>query len=359
MLQRLIFLTLLLWVCMSASGCFTVPMVEDYEGPPARPAYFEEYYGKAEGYGAFTIETVREERDFTVKKIVVQSAAGDITMDYYQQDLPSDDLVFVFPVLGGRKNMIAGYFADYFARKGYDTAVVHRDKDFKKPEMVDRLEEIFQNNVIRDRLAIDFFEEEFGKRHFGSFGISRGAINVAMSAGVDERLRYNVMALGGTSLVKLFANSDERRIKKYKETVKSDKNLLSDEAFTDYLEGYLRSTPDYLAQYMDGRNAYMILSLFDDTVPITYGRELRDQLGKPTTTFLLADHKTSILYTGFVPLFPPSRCFSIFPIDYIENEALYFFDTSFKRPRVNPKHLFFEMLQVPFYVTEGIIRAFF
>jgi len=41
-------------------------------------------------------------------------------------------------------------------------------------------------NVVRDRMAIDFFEQRLGKKEFGTLGISRGAINVAVTAGVDE-----------------------------------------------------------------------------------------------------------------------------------------------------------------------------
>lgn len=357
--HKVILQTLLPVYAVLFSGCFTVPMTGDYDGPDKRPDSIEKYYSKEGGYGDYVVTTLREDRYFSVKRIVIKSSAGEIVLDYYQRHEPSDDLVFVFPVLGGSKNMIAGYFADYIARNGFDTAIVHRDKDFKKPEMVGQLEEILRKNVVRDRLAIDFFEDNYGKKNFGSFGISRGAINVAMSAGADERLKYNVMALGGTGLARLFTDSTERRIRKYREQVKEERKFETDEAFAEYLQSFLKSTPDNLASFIDGRNVLMFLSLFDDTVPIKYGWDLREQLGKPRTSFLLADHRTSILYTQFVPLLPPNRCFGLFPFDYIETEAMYFFEKSFEKPKINTRHLLFELVQVPFYVADGLIRAFF
>src|SRR5690606_37543736 len=113
-----------------------------------------------------------------------------------------------------------------------------------------------------------------------------------------------------------------------------------------------------LAHYMDARRTLIFLSLFDDTVPIRYGRELRDQIGKPETIFLLADHRTSLLYTQFVPLFPPNRCFAIFPFDYIETESLAFFHRSFNTGSVSLKYAIYTVLQVPFRIGEALSRLF-
>lgn len=328
-----------------------------YMGPPERPAWVHEYYQPSDSYGAFTEETIEQGMSITLKRIQIESTAGDIVIDYYQRAEKSDTLILVFPVLGGRKNMISSHFAETFARRGIDTAIIHRGKDFKNPEHVDRLEELFHKTVVRDRLALDFFEDHYEKKRFGAFGISRGAINVAISAGVDPRLEFNVMALGGTSLVQLFAKSKERRIKKYRELVKAQKQI-SGEQFIELLEKQLKTEPRHLAHYIDARKSLIFLSLFDKSVPIRFGRELREQIGKPKTIYLLADHRTSLLYTQFIPLFPPIKCFGLLPLDYIETESMAFFDKSFETGAYSPKHFLFTVMQVPFMLAESLISLF-
>lgn len=344
-------------VMFACTGCFQVPFRGGYAGPPERPEWIHEYYDTSMGYSTFTEKVTNEDQRYRVRRILIESELGQITIDYFQRRQKSDDLVLVFPILGGKDNIIANHFAEAFAFRGIDTAVVHRGKDFKDPENVDRLESIFRDTVRRDKLALDFFEKEYGKKDFGAFGISRGAINVAMTAGADPRLKYNVLALGGTSIVRLFAESDERRLRKYRESVQKTK-AISGEQFIELLEKQIRTDPKYLADYLDARNTMMFLSLFDDTVPIKYGRRLRDQIGKPRTIYLLADHRTSVLYTQIVPIFPPTKCFGLFPIDYIETEAMHFFDEKFETGNASVKHFVFTIVQIPFMLAESLIALF-
>jgi hypothetical protein len=330
-------------------GCFLVPFKpENYKGPDTKPAWIDAYYAKPKSYDSWKIEVIRRESDYTLNRIYINSSAGETVIDYYQRKEASENLILVFPILGGKENLIESYFADSFARDGYDSAIIHRDKDFKDPRNVDRLEKILRKSVIRDRLALDFFEKQYNKKEFATFGISRGGINVAISAGIEPRLKYNVIAMGGTKLVKLFAYSSERRIREYRTTVQREKQI-SGEEFIERLEEQLKTDPKNLAHYMDPRKTLMILSLFDQTVPIKYGRELREQIGKPKTIYLLADHRVSILYTRFLP---------IFPFDYIETQALAFYDKSFHKCRPRLKQILFDIMQVPFIIVEKLTHIF-
>jgi hypothetical protein len=252
----------------------------------------------------------------------------------------------VFPVLGG-KNFIEKHIAKYLVESGFDAAIVNRSNEFKDPTMFDQLEEVFRLNIIRDRLALDFFEAEFGKKRFGTFGISRGAINVALTAGVDKRLEYNVLVLGGTDLVHLFRDSNQARIEKYIQSVRDNKGY-SEQEFFDALRAQLRTDPKNTAQYLDGKNTLLILGIFDRTVPFTYGLKLRDQIGRPDTIFLLADHYVGLLYTQTVSIVPPSKDKGgLFPFPYIEEEAVQFYDRSFNHSW-NWSILPYRILQEPF-----------
>jgi hypothetical protein len=346
----------LLAISISASGCFRLTASSSYKGPPERPAEMESYYRPERPYGSFREEIERVTPDYTHKHITIDSYSGPIVVDYFQGNKRTDSLVLVFPVLGG-KNFIEKHFARYLVESGVDAAIVNRSNEFKDPTKFEQLEQIFRANIIRDRLALDFFQAEYGKHKFGSFGISRGAINVALTAGVDPRLKYNVLAMGGTDLVNLFRDSNQPRIENYIRTV-SDTRGYSEEQFFTALKKQLRTDPKYTAQYLDGRDTLLVLGIFDRTVPFSYGMKLREQIGRPETIFLFADHYVSLAYTQTVSLFPPSKEKSgLFPFPYIEQEALSFYKRNFD-DKWNWKALPFELVTLPFnLVAEGVANV--
>lgn len=335
------------------SGCLRISRNHSYPGPPSRPSELTEYYSVgSESYSGFREEILSTTEDYVWKHISIDSPAGPIVVDYFDTGKKSDDLVFVFPVLGG-KLFIETHIAKYFAENGIDAAIVNRNNEFKDPKNFDNLEEIFKANVLRDRLAIDFFENEFAKKDFGTFGISRGGINVAITAGVDARLKYNVMVLGGTDLVDLFRDSNQPRIEKYIQSVMEDKGI-SAEDFFNLLRNQLRTDPRNTAHYIDGKNALIILGVFDQTVPFSYGLELRKQLGNPQTVYLLADHYLGLLYTQTVSIIPPSKEGGLFPFPYVEEEAITFFRKSFGTGdnwAIYP----YRILQLPFNLVGELI----
>jgi hypothetical protein len=319
---------LLIFIAFASAGCFRLSGDSWYKGPPERPAAMEEYYKPTSAYGDYRTEILQDTELYTLKHISIESYAGPIVVDYFEGRQPTDQLVLVFPVLGG-KNFIEKHIAKYLVESGFDAAIVNRSNEFKDPKMFDQLEEVFRLNIIRDRLALDFFEAEFGKKRFGTFGISRGAINVALTAGVDKRLQYNVLVLGGTDLVQLFRDSNQPRIEKYIQSVRENKGY-SEGEFFEALRAKLRTDPKNTARYLDGKNTLLILGVFDRTVPFTYGLKLREQIGRPDTIFLLADHYVGLLYTQTVSIVPPSKDKGgLFPFPYIEEEAVQFYDRSF------------------------------
>lgn len=327
-MTRLVARICALFALLHTGGCFRVSRDHLYDGPPPRPAAMERYYAPEQSYTGYREEIEKATPKFTIKHITVESYAGPIVIDYFQTPKQSDALVLVFPVLGG-KNFIERHMAKYFAEAGFDAAIVNRSNEFKDPAKFDQLEEIFRLNVIRDRLALDFFQNEYGKARVGTFGISRGAINVALTAGIDDRLKYNVLVMGGTDLVDLFRDSNQPRISNYIQMVSEQKGFVQ-EQFFEALRRQLRTDPKNTARYLDGRDTLLILGIFDRTVPFRYGLRLREQIGRPETVFLLADHYVGVLYSQTVSVVPPSKDGpGLFPFPYVEEEALNFYDRHF------------------------------
>jgi hypothetical protein len=344
-----------LFLCLSLCQCFTLPQSSEYQGPSPRTEQLEDYYSAKSQAQSFSSEVITRGKRITVEEILIQTSYGEIKATYYSSGRSSDDLILVFPLLGG-KNLVVDYFAAYFARHGFDAAIIHRNDDFKDPARFDQLEELLRANVLRDRLAMDFFERYRGKRHFGSFGISRGAINAVMTAAADKRLKYNVFALGGSDLARIFKHSNQRRLRRYRESVMQEKNL-SEQEFYELLKRRLHSDPKYLAKYIDARNSKLILSLLDKTVPIQFGIKLRSQLGKPETVFLLADHYLGFLYTGIIQILPAASGISLFPFDYIEREALVFYEQRFKGKSGSCALLPFRVVQFPLRLLGHLIET--
>lgn len=335
------------------TGCFPLPLSPKYQGPEVRPAELDQYYAVGDSYSDYLEEVLWETDSITLKRIDIDSEFGPIKVDYCQRKDAGEELILVFPIMGG-SNKFANYFALYFAEKGFDTAVVHRDKAFKRPENYERMEQLFRENVIKDRVALDFFEREYGKKTFGSFGISRGAINAAVTAGVDKRLEFNVLAMGGADLVEVFRHSSVRGFDKYRDKVMKRKNI-SEEEFYRYLQETVRTDPKMLGQYVDARRTLLFLALFDHAVPIEYGMKLRRIMGYPETQFLASGHVTSLAYTQMVRIFPPSKNYCLFPMDYVETESVAFYRKSFGSSKTGLKHIFFSVLQAPFKIIGKIV----
>lgn len=352
-------LTVLLIAILFSTGCVYVPANPYYTGPQPRPASIEQYYDRGTSYHSFSEKITAEKLYMRVRRFEIDTDYGPITIDYFQQNKPNDDLILVFPILGG-KNFIENHFARHFALHGFDAAIVHRDRDFKKPEMFRSIEQNLRRTVIRDRIALDFFEKELSKKDFGTFGLSRGGINVVLSAGVDPRLKYNVIMMAGIDLVKIFRHSNEKGLKKYRKQVLTTQHITNEEFFK-YVTETIKSEPRSVVHYIDAKNALLFLALFDRTVPIERGFQLKRQMNHPETHVVFADHYLSLLYTQIVAIFPPGSPWSILPPGYVETEALQFFNRKFRRGNlfVFIKELPFRLYKMPFNILGGIFGPIF
>jgi hypothetical protein len=135
----------------------------------------------------------------------------------------------------------------------------------------------------------------------------------------------------------------------------SDARGYSKDQFFRALQKQLRTDPKFTAQYLDSRKTLLVLGIFDRTVPFSYGLKLREQIGRPETVFLFADHYVSLAYTQTISLVPPSKeKTGIFPFPYIEQEAVSFYKRSFDEGW-NWKVLPFKIVQTPLnLVAEGL-----
>ncbi|MDZ4785308.1 MAG: hypothetical protein SGJ02_04445, partial [bacterium] len=192
MVLRLGLFALVLFISSVLLGCAAIPLSSKYTAPKERPITLDQYYSKGKSYLGYKEEVLQKNKnkEVTQKTITINTQYGDILVDYYDHKSNDDDLIFVFPLLGG-KPIVSQHFAKYFSDRGIDSAILRRNDDFKNPAFFNKIEKMLRENVVRDRIAIDFFEKVYHKKDFAGFGVSRGAINLAMTAGADPRLKYS------------------------------------------------------------------------------------------------------------------------------------------------------------------------
>jgi hypothetical protein len=334
-------------------GCAVRPMRPGYQGPALRTPEVEKYYNASFVTPVSTEKLLETHPRYTVKEVTIQTEFGESIVELYQKRRKvSDELVLIFPILGG-KYWFERYYARFLVRAGIDAAIILRNPEFKKPENVDRIEELLREGVVRDRRTIDVMERNYGKKQFGSFGISRGGINVAITAGVEPRLKSNVIVMGGTDIVGIFRDTNQRGVGRYIKKVLALKgNGYTEEDFLNFLERTIKTDPMSLAKYLDARHTLMFITLFDRTVPVKYQTRLREAIGFPETYYLPTDHYLSLLYTQFVPMLPPSREATLLPFDFIETESIKFYRREFGMKGVRLMDLPFDLFLVP-------SRAFF
>ena len=126
------------------------------------------------------------------------------------------------------------------------------------------------------------------------------------------------------------------------------------EEFRKDLEQKIKTDPKIVAKYIDANNTLLVLSLFDKSVPVKYGLRLRKRIGRPKTVLLFAGHYSSVAYTQFVSLVPAAAV-SPLPFDYIETEALQFYNEKFGRDKFTLKYLPIKIIKYPF---ELVIKLF-
>ena len=110
--MELVFIVRTLFVLMLCvlSGCFRLSGDSWYEGPPPRPASMSMYYQPTSSYGSFRDEILQTTDNYTLHHYTIDSYAGPIVIDFFLGKKFSENLVLVFPVLGG-KNFIEKHIA--------------------------------------------------------------------------------------------------------------------------------------------------------------------------------------------------------------------------------------------------------
>ena len=155
--------------------------------------------------------------------------------------------------------------------------------------------------VFDHKQAIDWIESrpELDASRIGVFGVSMGGIKSALISALDQRVASSVIVLAAGDLPYILAQSDEKTIKKQRETILAARDLTAQE-FQQELAEKIECDPINYAQYIDANKTLMILARFDSVVPFHKGVKLKEKIGNPETIYLLSGHYSAIIYLPYV-----------------------------------------------------------
>ena len=306
-LKNYIYQLFLIPLLISISGCSHFSADPDYRKPPPLPKEIQTSYAYDKYHGNYENKILAKNSHYTLQQITFPSNHNilqlqhDITIDYYAIDsTEKTPVILVLPILGGNNN-IASIFARYFAKHGFATAIVHRQNRYKKMGYLKHTNQIMRQIVFDHKQAIDWIESrpELDASRIGVFGVSMGGIKSALISALDQRIATSVIALAGGDLPYILAHTDERRIKKERDTLLQEKDLTVQELQKE-LNEKIECDPINYAQYIDASKTLMILAYFDSTVHFHKGKELKEKIGNPETIYLLSGHYSAIIYLPYV-----------------------------------------------------------
>lgn len=263
---------------------------------------------------AQTNHTIFEQRLDLTFEPGVSGTNGVIALDCFQPRRTNSPLpvVLILAVSGGDYK-IEHHVARCFARNGYAAIVIRRpesDRSFTTGEQINGLLKWSVQNDVR---VADWIETrpELDAHRIGVFAVSLGAIQGAIFATVDPRVRAAVLGLTGGDVADILTHTWHRTYVKRRDVMLRDEHLTLPELQQQFAETIL-CDPIYFAPYVERKKILLVLAVFDHVVPFKNGQELRDKMGKPETIYLLAGHFTALMY-----------------LPYLEGEALDFYRDRF------------------------------
>jgi len=239
-----------------------------------------------------------------------------LVLDYY---LPlhkeKSPVLLILPMLGG-SYPLEKYFAVYFAKRGFASIIVHREK-LRKDSSMAALDFMLKQSVLDNMRAIDWIETrpELDAERIGVFGISMGGIKGALLAPLEHRVRAAILGLAGGDLPYILTYTTENGLAKRRDAILRDEHLTLEELHEKLRQG-LSCDPNTLAPFVDPQRVLLVLGAFDSVVPSKKGLELRSKMGKPETIVVPTGHYSAILF-----------------LPYIQHQSYKFFQRKLTRPR--------------------------
>ena len=263
-------------------------------------------------------KTARTNKKYSVEQLRIPGVSDKsevIVIDYYRAAGTHErPLVMVSPILGGERDIdytIENLFLKYFAEHGMDAALMRKTNIHQ----VTKADDLFAaleyglNDIVQSYhrvITVLSKEPNVRKDRLCGFGISFGGIKNVLVAAKDHRLKYNVIALSGSTDTIIANAGPEPLLEQIKEQWWPKYG--GKDRFIEELNKQVPTQPQNYAQGLDPERTMFIIARYDNVVPREAAEELRERAGKPTTIYLLGGHYTSVVYATPFPFLEHKIC---------------------------------------------------
>jgi len=244
-----------------------------------------------------TLESVliRQTAKYSVTrlKIPANDTAPTTIVDYYRSKHEGvRNLIVMSPSLGtrdpGLRPKYEWPFLNYFAKKGWDAALIYR-ADIKQPkDLLTNLEKEVELSVAGYRHAIThlLMNPEVDKDHLCAIGISMGGIITSVAVAQDNRIKYTILALTGSTDIVL-ENVDENNPEAFvRDIVKNMQMYGGREQFIQEFKKRVTMQPQTYAHLLDAHDTMLFIAKRDKVIPRPAAEDFRAKAGFPQTKYI-------------------------------------------------------------------------
>ncbi len=289
------------------SGCVNMPMARNPReakkvSEELREEITEKYF-LPEYFGIRNIAVRKATGRYAIRDLELTCRLGEaerkIELSYFDlYEQRKKPLIVMLPITGGGKYKAEDIFASYFADKGMAVALIHRPKISEEIKDFSDVDRLLVQGVVDVRQVIDYFsqQEDIDESKIGGFGISLGAMRMVLAKAYEPRIGPIVVALGGSPLAEVIGHTNLKGGFARTRAGILEKSRMTLEEGIEALRKENKHELGRLAESIKTENVYCVLACWDKTVPYKNGKKLREELGKPKTSFLLGNHYSSLIY---------------------------------------------------------------
>lgn len=223
---------------------------------------------------------------------------------FLPREVPSPPLVILLPIFN-KGEWITDSFARYFAARGIAALSLRGKKKFLdgKSGIQGLLfaKEVLRQTIVDVRRGMDWVEAQnmVDKNKIGICGVSLGAVESAVVAGVDRRIGCAAYLLGGGNILNILLTATEEGIQQFREQVMRVEGLDTDRLSSLIRSGYQDIDPLTYAGRLPPQKILMMNAYFDSVIQREYADALWEQSGRPHLVMLPTGHTTAILYLPY------------------------------------------------------------
>ena len=210
-------------------------------------------------------------------------------------------VVIFLPILH-KGESLTDSFARYFAARGIAALSLRGKKNFLKGNQgLLFTKEVFRQMIVDIRRGMDWLEvqTEIDGKRIGICGLSLGAVESVIVAGVDNRVSCAAYLLGGGNIPKILMTSQEKDIARFRRNAMAAEGLDAEGLYTKILSGYQDIDPLTYAGRLPPQQVLMVNAYFDTVVRREYANALWERSGRPHRVLLPTGHFTAFLYLPY------------------------------------------------------------